>query len=357
MSRQTCQQCGEPFEGRADAKWCSNACNKKAFRARHAVPAQPWRIEEWGSQPHATEHAALLARLAPSWLLSLRADRKSPATIKSYTDGVRQYVTWCDEQAADPLERSALRGWVTSLLDDGAAPATARARQLAVRRYSAWLVEEGEIGSDPFLGVKAPQLDTAVVEPLTDDELRALLATCNGRKDATDADVFRNRRDEAILRLMVETGARAGEVVAIDRDDLRLLDGLATIRRGKGGKGRVVPIGPATVRALDRYMRARASHRLAADPALWLGDRGKRFSYDGLHKALKGRAEQAGVSGFHPHRLRHTAAHRWLAAGGSEGGLMAVAGWQRPDMLMRYTKAQASARAADEARRLNLGEL
>jgi len=46
-----------------------------------------------------------------------------------------------------------------------------------------------------------------------------------------------------------------------------------------------------------------------------------------------------------------------LAAGGSEGGLMAVAGWTRPDMLLRYTKAQASSRAAAEARGLNLGEL
>ena len=58
-----------------------------------------------------------------------------------------------------------------------------------------------------------------------------------------------------------------------------------------------------------------------------------------------------------PHRLRHAAAHRWLAKGGSEGGLMAVAGWTRPDMLLRYTKAQASARAAEEAQRLNPGEL
>jgi len=65
----------------------------------------------------------------------------------------------------------------------------------------------------------------------------------------------------------------------------------------------------------------------------------------------------AGVDGFHPHRLRHTAAHRWLAAGGSEGGLMAVAGWTRPDMLMRYTQAQASSRAAEEAKKLNLGDL
>jgi len=69
------------------------------------------------------------------------------------------------------------------------------------------------------------------------------------------------------------------------------------------------------------------------------------------------RAARAGIDGFHPHRMRHTAAHRWLAAGGSEGGLMAVAGWTRPDMLMRYTQAQAASRAAEEARRLGLGEL
>jgi len=177
-----------------------------------------------------------------------------------------------------------------------------------------------------------------------------LLAACKGPH-------LRDRRDEALVRLMVETGLRAGEVVAMTVADLDLKSGSAVIQRGKGGKGRVVPFGPQTGQALDRYLRARRSHRLADTPSLWLGDRGKAFSYYGLHAALKTRARQAGVSGFHPHLLRHTAAHRWLAAGGSEGGLMAVAGWTRPDMLLRYTRAHASQRAADEARRLNLGDL
>ena len=61
--------------------------------------------------------------------------------------------------------------------------------------------------------------------------------------------------------------------------------------------------------------------------------------------------------GLPPHKLRHTAAHRWLAAGGSESGLMAMAGWTRTDMLVRYTRATAAERAADEAARLNLGDL
>lgn len=76
-----------------------------------------------------------------------------------------------------------------------------------------------------------------------------------------------------------------------------------------------------------------------------------------MHAALKYRAQLAGLTSFHPHLLRHTAASRWLAAGGSEGGLMAVAGWSTRDMIDRYTKSTAAERAAAEARGLGLGEL
>jgi integrase len=81
------------------------------------------------------------------------------------------------------------------------------------------------------------------------------------------------------------------------------------------------------------------------------------FGYSGLDATLKHRAETAGIDGFHLHLLRHTAATRWLRAGGSEGGLMAVAGWASRSMLDRYTAASASERAAAEARGLNLGDL
>lgn len=298
-----------------------------------------------------------LTALLSLWRLSLSADRKSPQTLKSYTDGVTAYLAWCAEQDAPPLTRHTLRSWVTALLDNGNAPATARVRQLAVRRFTAFLADEGELDADPFTGMKPPKLDSQVVEPLTDDELRALLRACTPPKGADYPQTLRCRRDEAMLRLMLETGARAGEVVAMALADVDLEGNTAIIRKGKGGKGRVVPFGPHTALAIGRYRQLRIRHRLADSPALWLGDRGKGFSYDALHKTLAGRAQAAGIVGFHPHKMRHTAAHRWLAAGGSEGGLMAVAGWTRPDMLMRYTKAQASSRAAAEARSLNLGDL
>lgn len=283
--------------------------------------------------------------------MSLRAERKSPETVKSYTAGVRGFLRWCEEHAEAPvIDRTLVQRYTADLLDGGAAAATARARQLGMKRFAAWLVEEGELDADPIAGLKPPKLDVQVVEPLTEDQLKGLIKACSGKS-------LRERRDEALVRLIAETGIRASEAVDMKVADVDLTRGMATVYRGKGGKGRIVPFGPQTAMALDRYMRVRRAHVRADSPDLWVGDRGKGFSYDGLYAALKYRAELAGIKGFHPHLLRTTFATRWLSEGGSEGSLMAVAGWSRRDMIDRYTRATASDRAAAEARTLNLGDL
>ena len=100
---------------------------------------------------------------------------------KSYGDGVCQYLLWCsDNNKPADLPRATVAGFVASLIDNGAAPTTARAPQLAVRRFSAWLTDEQGIPVDP-LGIRAPNLDTLVVEPLTEDEIKAMLKACGGR--------------------------------------------------------------------------------------------------------------------------------------------------------------------------------
>ncbi|MDQ1049123.1 tyrosine-type recombinase/integrase [Streptomyces sp. V4I2] len=289
--------------------------------------------------------------LLDSWMLHLAAERKSAQTLKTYGDGVRSFLRWTASTGIPPaLDRPTVNAFIAALIGGGAQASTARSRQLAVRRFSAWLADESEIDDDQLVKLRPPKLDTKIVECLDDDQLKALIKACSGKD-------LRDRRDEAIIRLMIETGARAGEVVSMALGDVNLRDGGAVIRKGKGGQGRAVPFGAQAGRAIDRYVRIRRTHRLADSPALWLGDRGKGFSYDGLYVALKHRAQLAGIDGFHPHLMRHTAASRWLAAGGSEGGLMAVAGWTRRDMLDRYTRASSERRAADEARRLNLGDL
>jgi site-specific recombinase XerD len=292
-----------------------------------------------------------LPGLLVSWQRVMRSEHKSAATVKTYSAGVAAFLRWCDSTGTNPvLDKATVQAFIAALLGAGAEGATAHARFKALRRFAAWLVAEGELDLDPLLGAKPPQVGRKVTPALTDDQLRRLIKACQGK-------TLKDRRDEAIVRLMAETGLRAGEVTALKVADVNLDDGLVTVRRGKGDKGRVAPFGPQTTAAIDRYVRARRHHRLADTGALWVGVAGKTFGYSGLDGALKARAQAAGINGFHLHLLRHTAATRWLRHGGSEGGLMAVAGWSSRSMLDRYTAASASERAADEARGLGLGEL
>lgn len=299
-----------------------------------------------------------LSALVPSWTIHLRSERKTDGTIATYLKGIHPYLAWCTLNDVAPLERGSLKLWTAELLEAGLTASTARTRMMPVRYFSKWLTEEGEIAVDPFLGMKPPQADEPIVPVLSEDQLRAMIKACQPPADErTGLRSLRHRRDEAIIRVMHETGIRAGECVKLEVGDVEVLTGSLVVRRGKGGKGRSLAFGADAAKALDRYLRVRRMHRLADSPALWLGDRGRGLAYNGLYWALGQRAEAAGIRDFHPHMLRHTQADRWLAAGGSETGLMANNGWSSPAMLSRYGRANREKRAQDEARRLNLGEL
>ncbi len=292
-----------------------------------------------------------LAALMVSWEIILRSENKSPTTITSYLRGVRLYLEWLQRNGhSAELTRALVQRYIADLITEGKEANTARLRLASLRAFTRWLLDEGELDDDPLVGLRPPSIPAKVVEALTDDQLRAMIKACRGK-------TFKDRRDEALIRLMAETGLRSSEVIALSVTDVDLKRGLAVIRKGKGGKGRVAPFGPQTAASLDRYIRARRTHKRADTEALWLGVGGKAFAYFGLNDALRGRAKDAGIDGFHLHLLRHTAATRWLRAGGSEQGLMSVAGWSTRSMIDRYTGASAAERAAAEARALGLGDL
>jgi integrase/recombinase XerD len=291
-----------------------------------------------------------LDALTESWITHMQAERKSPHTIRTYTAGVAAFARWCEAAGIEPVfDRPTVEKFTAALLDGGAEAATALSRQRGVRRFSAWLAAEGETEGDELAGMRPPKLDDKVPAELTTDQVRAMLATC-GAKD------FHDIRDEAIIRLMTESMVRAGELLGMLTDDVNIRGGSALVRRGKGDKGRLVPFGPQTARALDRYARARRRHALASSPRFWLANRQRVMTYEALYSALRRRAESAGFT-MHPHMLRATGAIRWRAAGGSVPGLLTVAGWSSVEMAARYVKAAENRLAVDEAHRLDLGDL
>jgi site-specific recombinase XerD len=290
-----------------------------------------------------------LGELLASWRRHLRAQRISPATISTYSTAVGQLARFLDRQGMPTvvagIRREHVEAFITEILERWK-PATAHNRYRGCHSFFRWLQEEGEIRDDPMARMKPPRLPEEPPPVLRAAELQALLAACERDKG------FAGRRDEAVLRVFMDTGARRGEVLGLSIADVDLEEGLLRVT-GKGSRTRIVPIGAHTVRALDRYLRTRAKHARVDLAALWIGKKG-RLTESGLAELVRDRGLQAGISGrVHPHMFRHAYAHMMLAGGMQETDLMAVVGWRSRDMVARYAASTRAERAIAAARALS----
>jgi len=288
-----------------------------------------------------------LGALVTSWRRSLAARRASPRTIATYTTAVDQLAAYLAAAGMPTrvvnIRREHVEAWITDLLARRA-PATANNRWRGAQAFFGWCVEEGEVRESPMARMKPPTLPEAPPPVLRDTELRAILAGCE--RDKT----WLGRRDEAILRVFMDTGARRAEVLGLRLEDVDLDRGVLTVT-GKGSRTRLVAIGDATIRALDRYVRLRARKPGAGLPWLWLGRKGQ-LGETGMAGVIRSRGQAVGLA-LHPHLFRHVYAHAMLSAGMQESDLMAIAGWRSRDMLTRYAASTRQERALKAARALS----
>jgi integrase/recombinase XerC len=232
------------------------------------------------------------------------------------------FFEWLTEQMGrdfDPVEVTVfdVQRYRDHLLTLKRKPATINRKLASLRVFFDWAVEQGRASTNPVGDVNGVTQDRRTPKALSSQEIYRLQREAAARRQLAEARAGDSRaptviyayRDEALLNLLLYTGLRVSEAVALRVGDVEIRErsGKVIVRSGKGRKYREVPLNKQARRPLAAYLEVRPE---VEENWLFLGQRGS-WGARGMQLAIAGLGEVAEVE-VTPHKLRHTFATRLL---------------------------------------------
>ena len=271
----------------------------------------------------------------------------SPRSVDGYTAELAPFFRFLEAQGVESLAaltRETIEEYRTHLFEAShrgrrLSAATQAHRLSTIRVFTRFLAREHFIAIDPSAGVELPRVpQTLPRHILSEDEAERVVETSAG---VGPLDV----RNRAILEVLYCTAIRSQELRDLRLDDLALDRGELCVRRGKGAKGRVLPLGEEAIAWLKEYLaRARPYLvRSSAQALVFLTYRGNRLGRSELARMVRGIARRTGVKkAVTPHVLRHSCATHMLRHGAGLRQLQELMGHASPESTQRYTRVEVS---------------
>jgi site-specific recombinase XerD len=230
------------------------------------------------SMPHTT--------LTSSFDQFIRQLDKSTLTIQAYRTDIQQLIIWLSENdltvtRAHHVTRSHINEYLSYLANKGRTGTTRTRKLNSLHLFFIYLVKEGVIPNAPTMMVKKPLKERKPKQVLRLYEYRRMLAAAKG-----------NPRDVAFLQLMLQTGLRVSELIAIREPDLDLEHKTLTIL-SKGSKKRILHLEKKALQALQSYLSVRPR---TSDQHLFLNYRGEGLSIGGVRKIVEKYVKHTGIT-------------------------------------------------------------
>jgi site-specific recombinase XerD len=259
-----------------------------------------------------------------AFLDSRQASGLTLATLRYYRQTLAPFVTHCEQSnvpTVDQVSAATVRAYLVGLQRRGLSPHTVHGAARAIRAFLRFCAADGLINDAPQFAM--PKLPKKILPAFEPADLARLLDACL------------SERDKLIVLVLLDTGLRASELVALDGGDVDAHSGAVLVREGKGRKARSVYLGARTRRELGRYWRTEG--KPAAGGAVWVNAHtGDRLTDSGLRQLLQRLGERAKVDHCHPHTFRRTFALWSLRGGMDVHTLAALLGHADISVLKQY---------------------